>query len=185
MRGEGVWAELIAQRLAKAKRRFGLDRERRELDVVAVQEAAAAEPASARATCSAEARESRAQSATSGSKKSQCTCGNAAAKAPLDAVDRLDQRVRRSGRPHLRLDRDHDVAAELLREQVVDGSRPPSCADEVLAHPLEDAGSTLWPIRSALTSMPTSTATSDEQHADADRAGRVPRRVAGERARGR
>ncbi|MEO5844696.1 MAG: PA0069 family radical SAM protein [Caldimonas sp.] len=33
MRGEGVWAELIAQRLAKAKRRFGLDGERRELDL--------------------------------------------------------------------------------------------------------------------------------------------------------
>jgi len=33
MRGEGVWAQLIAQRLAKAKRRFGLDAERRELDV--------------------------------------------------------------------------------------------------------------------------------------------------------
>ncbi|MEO8835383.1 MAG: PA0069 family radical SAM protein [Caldimonas sp.] len=33
MRGEGVWAQLIAQRLAKARRRFGLDRERRPLDV--------------------------------------------------------------------------------------------------------------------------------------------------------
>jgi DNA repair photolyase len=33
MRGEGVWADLIAQRLAKAKRRFGLDNGRRELDV--------------------------------------------------------------------------------------------------------------------------------------------------------
>jgi DNA repair photolyase len=33
MRGEGVWAQLIAQRLAKARRRFGLDRERRALDV--------------------------------------------------------------------------------------------------------------------------------------------------------
>ena len=33
MRGEGVWAELIAQRLAKAKRRFGLDDDRRQLDV--------------------------------------------------------------------------------------------------------------------------------------------------------
>ena len=33
MRGEGIWAELIAQRLAKAKRRFGLDRERHVLDV--------------------------------------------------------------------------------------------------------------------------------------------------------
>ena len=33
MRGEGVWADLIAQRLAKAKRRFGLDRERPALDV--------------------------------------------------------------------------------------------------------------------------------------------------------
>jgi len=32
MRGEGVWAELIAQRLAKARRRLGLDRERRALD---------------------------------------------------------------------------------------------------------------------------------------------------------
>ena len=33
MRGEGVWARLIAQRLAQAKRRFGLDGDRRELDV--------------------------------------------------------------------------------------------------------------------------------------------------------
>jgi hypothetical protein len=33
MRGEGVWAQLIAQRLAKAKRRFGLVDDRRQLDV--------------------------------------------------------------------------------------------------------------------------------------------------------
>ncbi len=33
MRGEGIWAELIAQRLAKAKQRFGLDRERHALDL--------------------------------------------------------------------------------------------------------------------------------------------------------
>jgi DNA repair photolyase len=33
MRGEGVWAQLIAQRLAQAKRRFGLDDDRRVLDV--------------------------------------------------------------------------------------------------------------------------------------------------------
>ena len=33
MRGEGVWAQLIAQRLAKAKGRFGLDGDRRQLDV--------------------------------------------------------------------------------------------------------------------------------------------------------
>jgi len=33
MRGEGVWAQLIAQRLAKARRRFGLDRDRRPLDL--------------------------------------------------------------------------------------------------------------------------------------------------------
>ena len=32
MRGEGVWAQLIAQRLAKARRRFGLDAERKALD---------------------------------------------------------------------------------------------------------------------------------------------------------
>jgi len=32
MRGEGVWADLIAQRLAKARRRFGLDVRRKELD---------------------------------------------------------------------------------------------------------------------------------------------------------
>jgi DNA repair photolyase len=32
MRGEGVWAQLIAQRLAKARRRFGLDIRRKELD---------------------------------------------------------------------------------------------------------------------------------------------------------
>jgi len=33
MRGEGVWAQLIAQRLAKARRRFGLDHDRRPLDL--------------------------------------------------------------------------------------------------------------------------------------------------------
>ena len=33
MRGEGVWAQLIAHRLAAAKRRFGLAGERRELDL--------------------------------------------------------------------------------------------------------------------------------------------------------
>ena len=33
MRGEGVWAKLLSQRLAKAKARFGLDRERAELDL--------------------------------------------------------------------------------------------------------------------------------------------------------
>ncbi|MEO7115826.1 MAG: PA0069 family radical SAM protein [Caldimonas sp.] len=33
MKGEGVWAQLLAQRLAKARARFGLDRERRELDM--------------------------------------------------------------------------------------------------------------------------------------------------------
>ena len=33
MKGEGVWAQLLAQRLAKAKARFGLDRQRNELDL--------------------------------------------------------------------------------------------------------------------------------------------------------
>jgi DNA repair photolyase len=33
MKGEGVWAQLLQQRLAKAKKRFGLDRERVELDI--------------------------------------------------------------------------------------------------------------------------------------------------------
>jgi DNA repair photolyase len=33
MRGEGVWAQLLQQRLAKARKRFGLDRERVELDI--------------------------------------------------------------------------------------------------------------------------------------------------------
>ena len=33
MQGEGVWARLLAQRLAKAKARFGLDRARAELDL--------------------------------------------------------------------------------------------------------------------------------------------------------
>ena len=33
MKGEGVWAQLIAQRLAKARVRHGLDRARRELDL--------------------------------------------------------------------------------------------------------------------------------------------------------
>jgi DNA repair photolyase len=33
MKGEGVWAQLLQQRLAKAKKRFGLDRERTALDL--------------------------------------------------------------------------------------------------------------------------------------------------------
>jgi hypothetical protein len=33
MRGTGVWAQLLAQRLAKAKARLGLDRERVVLDL--------------------------------------------------------------------------------------------------------------------------------------------------------
>ena len=33
MRGEGVWAQLLQQRLAKAKTRYGLDRPRVALDV--------------------------------------------------------------------------------------------------------------------------------------------------------
>jgi DNA repair photolyase len=33
MKGEGVWAQLLQQRLAKAKKRFGLDRERAALDL--------------------------------------------------------------------------------------------------------------------------------------------------------
>lgn len=33
LKGEGVWAQLLAQRLAKAKARLGLDRPRRELDL--------------------------------------------------------------------------------------------------------------------------------------------------------
>ena len=33
MRGEGIWAQLLAQRLQKARARFGLDRERIELDL--------------------------------------------------------------------------------------------------------------------------------------------------------
>ena len=33
MKGEGVWAQLLQQRLAKARKRFGLDRERVELDI--------------------------------------------------------------------------------------------------------------------------------------------------------
>jgi DNA repair photolyase len=33
MKGEGVWARLLQQRLAKAKARYGLDRERRVLDL--------------------------------------------------------------------------------------------------------------------------------------------------------
>jgi DNA repair photolyase len=38
MKGEGVWAQLLAQRLAKARVRHGLDRERRELDVTQFRE---------------------------------------------------------------------------------------------------------------------------------------------------
>ncbi len=42
MRGEGVWAQLIAQRLAKAKKRFGLDRERHALDLTQFEKPLAA-----------------------------------------------------------------------------------------------------------------------------------------------
>ena len=37
MKGEGVWAQLLQQRLAKAKKRYGLDRERVALDLTPVQ----------------------------------------------------------------------------------------------------------------------------------------------------
>ena len=77
MRGEGVWAELLAQRLAKAKRRFGLDDERRRLDIAQFRKPLAASRR-ARPTCSAE--RPAAQSATSGSKNNHCTCGKAARK---------------------------------------------------------------------------------------------------------
>ena len=33
MKGEGVWAQLLQQRMAKARSRFGFDRERRPLDL--------------------------------------------------------------------------------------------------------------------------------------------------------
>jgi len=45
MRGEGVWAQLIAQRLAKAKRRSGLDGDRRQLDVSQFRKPLASSPA--------------------------------------------------------------------------------------------------------------------------------------------
>ena len=33
MKGEGIWAKLLQQRLAKAKKRYGLDRDRTVLDL--------------------------------------------------------------------------------------------------------------------------------------------------------
>lgn len=48
MRGEGVWAELLAQRLQKARARFGLDRERVELDLTRFRKPLLADPAGQR-----------------------------------------------------------------------------------------------------------------------------------------
>jgi len=45
MRGEGIWAELIAQRLAKARTRFGLDHERQPLDLTQFRKPLAASDA--------------------------------------------------------------------------------------------------------------------------------------------
>jgi DNA repair photolyase len=42
MRGQGIWADLIAQRLAKARQRFGLDRARPALDLSQFRKPAAA-----------------------------------------------------------------------------------------------------------------------------------------------
>jgi hypothetical protein len=81
MRGEGVWAQLIAQRLAKAKRRFGLDDEPPPARRVAVQEAPGAEPGGAGRSLRLVAKAAR--SALSGSKKSRFTWENAARKLGL------------------------------------------------------------------------------------------------------
>ncbi len=74
MRGEGIWAELIAQRLAKARKRFGLDGERRGARPVAVSQAPRRQRGGAGRSVRL-ARPGRAirQSATSGSKNSHCT----------------------------------------------------------------------------------------------------------------
>jgi DNA repair photolyase len=44
MRGEGIWAQLLAQRLQKARARFGLDRERIELDLTRFRKPLLADP---------------------------------------------------------------------------------------------------------------------------------------------
>jgi DNA repair photolyase len=44
MKGEGVWAQLLQQRLAKAKKRFGLDRERTPLDLTQFRKPLASRP---------------------------------------------------------------------------------------------------------------------------------------------
>ncbi len=44
MKGEGVWAQLLAQRLAKAKAKYGLDRERRTLDLTQFRKPLATSP---------------------------------------------------------------------------------------------------------------------------------------------
>ena len=48
MRGEGIWAQLLAQRLQKASARFGLDRERIELDLTRFRKPLLADPAGQR-----------------------------------------------------------------------------------------------------------------------------------------
>jgi hypothetical protein len=45
MSGHGVWAELLHQRVEKAKRRFGLDGQRVELDFTQFRRPRPAEPA--------------------------------------------------------------------------------------------------------------------------------------------
>ena len=44
MRGEGVWAQLLAQRMAKARSRFGLDRQRAPLDLTQFKKPRTADP---------------------------------------------------------------------------------------------------------------------------------------------
>ena len=177
MRGEGIWAELIAQRLAKAKQRFGLDRERRALDLSQFTQAARRQRGRRRATCSASAA-ALAQSATSGSKNSHCTCGNAARKRCSTRLIAATSAGADVDRPHLRLDRHHHVAAELLRQHLVD-RLDLGVVGQMRAHPLEHARLDALADQQGLDLDADEHGDQDQQHADADRAGRVPRRVAG------
>ena len=61
----------------------------------------------ARATCSARRRNRRRSVGEVGLEEQPLHLRKRGSKALLDAIDRLDQRLRRGRRPHLRLDRDH------------------------------------------------------------------------------
>ena len=120
-----------------------------------------------------------AQSARSGSKNSHCTCGKAARKpCSTRLIDSISACADGAGRIFA-LTATITSRAELLREQVVDGLDF-VVSSEVRAHALEDAALDALADQQLLHLDADEHRDEHEQHADADRAGSVPRRVAGD-----